>query len=111
MKYHSVFFVRRSLVTIVPGQQRNQDPQKYFFLFAMLMKIEVKGEALEEAQHLRVSKAPEAQCAKMPKSIQLRAFGGTGEPYIFLNRDAWDRGLVVPTYPKQTLQKESAGTV
>jgi len=32
----------------------------------------------------------------MPKSIQLRAFGGTGEPYIFLDRDAWDRGLVVP---------------
>jgi hypothetical protein len=26
MEYHSVFFVRRSLVTIVPRQQRNQDP-------------------------------------------------------------------------------------
>ena len=37
----------------------------------------------------------------MPKSIQLRAFGGTGEPYIFLDRDAWDRGLVVPAYPLQ----------
>jgi len=85
-------------VTIVPGQQRNQDPQKYFFLFAMLMKIEVKGEA-SKAQHLRVSETtPEAHCAKMPKSIQLRAFGGTGEPCIFLDRDAWDRGLVVPAY-------------
>ena len=96
IKYHSVFFVRRSLVTIVPGQQRNQDPQKYFCLFAMLLKIEVKGEA-SKAQHLRVSETtPEAHCAKMPKSIQLRAFGGTGEPCIFLDRDAWDRGLVVP---------------
>jgi hypothetical protein len=27
-----------------------------------------------------------------------RVFGGTGEPYIFLDRDAWDRGLVVPAY-------------
>ncbi len=95
IKYHSVFFVRRSLVTIVPGQQRNQAPQKSFFLFAMLIKIEVKGEA-SKTQHLRVSKTPEAHCVRMPKSIQLRVFGGTGEPYIFLDKDAWDRGLVVP---------------
>ncbi len=95
---------------IVPGQQRNQDPQKYFFLFAMLIKIEVKGE-VSKAQHLRISKTPEAHCAKMPKSIQLRAFGGTGEPCIFLDRDAWDRGLVVPAYSKRTLQKQSAGIV
>jgi hypothetical protein len=27
-----------------------------------------------------------------------RVFGGTGEPYIFLDRDAWDKGLIVPTY-------------
>ena len=60
---------------------------KVFFFFAMLMKIEVKGEA-SKAQHLRVSETPEAHCAKMPKSIQLRAFGGTGEPCIFLDRDA-----------------------
>ena len=77
----------------------------------MLMKIEVKGEA-SKAQHLSISKAPEAHCAKMPKSIiQLRVFGGTGEPYIFLDRDAWDRGLVVPAYSKWALQQESAGTV
>jgi hypothetical protein len=47
----------------------------------------------------------------MPKSIQLRGFGGTGEPCIFLDRDAWDRGLVVPAYSKRTPRKESAGTV
>ena len=87
MRYHSVFFVRRSLVTIVPGQRRNQDPQKYFFVSAMPMKIEVKGET-SKAQHLRVSKTPEAHCAKMPTSMQLQAFGGTGEPCIFLDRDA-----------------------
>jgi len=76
----------------------------------MLIKIEVKSEA-SKAQHLRVCKTPEAHCAKMPKSIQLRAFGGTGEPCIFLDRDAWDRGLVVPAYSKRALQKQSAGTV
>ena len=27
---------------------------------------------------------------------EIGAFGGTGEPCIFLDRDAWDRGLVVP---------------
>jgi hypothetical protein len=26
MEYHSIFFVRRSLIIIVPRQQRNQDP-------------------------------------------------------------------------------------
>nr|QIA60017.1 hypothetical protein [Porella plumosa] len=31
-----------------------------------------------------VSKAPE-NCAKMPKSIQFRAFGGTGEPFVRLD--------------------------
>jgi len=30
---------------------------------------------------------------------EIGAFGGTGEPYIFLDRDAWDRGLVVPASP------------
>lgn len=86
MEYYSVFFVRRSLVTIVPGQQRNRDPQSIFF-FATLMGIGAKGEA-SKAQRLilskskpGVSKAPEAHCAEMPKSIQLRAFGGTGEPF------------------------------
>jgi hypothetical protein len=45
----------------------------------------------------------------MPNSIQLRAFGGTGEPCIFLARDAWDRGLIVPAYSKGTLRRKSAG--
>ena len=86
MECHSVFFVRRSLVTIVSGQQNNQDPPKVFLFFAMLTKIEAKGEA-SKAQRLilskpRVSKALEAHCARMPKSIELRAFGGTGEPRI-----------------------------
>src|SRR5450759_1023825 len=31
-----------------------------------------------------VSKAPE-NCAKMPESIQFRAFGGTGEPFVRLD--------------------------
>nr|WHW95558.1 hypothetical protein [Aneura pinguis] len=31
-----------------------------------------------------VSKAPE-NCAKMPKSVQFRAFGGTGEPFVRLD--------------------------
>nr|QIA60846.1 hypothetical protein [Makinoa crispata] len=31
-----------------------------------------------------ISKAPE-NCAKMPKSIQFRAFGGTGEPFVRLD--------------------------
>lgn len=29
-----------------------------------------------------------------------RVFGGTGEPHIFINRDVWDKGLVVPAYSK-----------
>jgi hypothetical protein len=53
----------------------------------MLIKIEVKGEA-SKAHHLRVCKTPEAHYTKMPKSIQIRAFGGTGEPCIFLDKDA-----------------------
>ena len=30
---------------------------------------------------------------------KIGAFGETGEPHILLDRDAWDRGLVVPAYP------------
>nr|QIA59974.1 hypothetical protein [Frullania orientalis] len=39
-----------------------------------------------------VSKAPE-NCAKMPKSIQFRAFGGTGEPFVRLDFRMGQRAL------------------
>jgi hypothetical protein len=53
----------------------------------------------------------QAHCAKLPKSIQLREFGGTSEPCMFLARDAGARGLVVPAYSKRALQKQSGGTI
>jgi hypothetical protein len=31
---------------------------------------------------------------------EIGAFGETGEPHIFIDRDVWDRGLVVPAYSK-----------
>jgi hypothetical protein len=30
---------------------------------------------------------------------EIGAFGETGEPHIFIDRDVWDRGLVVPACP------------
>ena len=36
---------------------------------------------------------------------EIGAFGGTGEPCIFLDRDAWDRGLVVPAYSLHIFKK------
>lgn len=39
-----------------------------------------------------VSEAPE-NCAKMPKSIQFRAFGGTGEPFVRLDFRMGQRAL------------------
>ena len=42
------------------------------------------------AKHLKHNYTLIRSCEK------IGAFGGTGEPYIFLDRDAWDRGLVVP---------------